>query len=59
MRSAIGQANHLLLSVRAYLRLEVHRIRTGVSHFEAKASIIREAMRAFLAHPTFSNLATA
>ena len=53
------QANHLLLSVRAYLRLEVHRIRTGVSHFEAKASIIREAMRAFLAHPTFSNLATA
>ena len=59
VRSAIGQGNHLLLAVRAYLRLEVHRIRTGISHFEAKASIIREAIRAFLTQPTFSNLATA
>ena len=59
VRSARGQGNHLLFSVRAYLRLEVHRIRTGVSHFEAKASIIREAVRTFLADPTFSRLASA
>ena len=59
VRSAIAQGNHLLLSVRAYLRLEVHRIRTGVSHFEAKTSIIREAVRAFLADPALSRLATA
>ena len=59
VRSAIGQGNHLLLSVRAYLRLEVHRLRTGVSHFEAKCQIVREAMRSFLSNPTIANLATA
>jgi hypothetical protein len=59
VRSAIGQGNHLLLAVRAYLRLEVHRLRTGVSHFEAKCRIVREAMRAFLADPRLANLATA
>lgn len=58
-RSAIGQANHLLLSVRAYLRLEVHRVRTGVSHFESKASIVREAIRSFLADPALARLPTA
>ena len=59
VRSAIGQGNHLLLSVRAYLRLEVHRIRTGMSHFEAKASIIRGAIRVFLADPALCRLASA
>ena len=59
VRSAIGQGNHLLLSVRAYLRLEVHRVRTGVSHFEAKCGIVREAIRSFLVEPVIANLATA
>lgn len=59
VRSAIGQANHLLLSVRAYLRLEVHRVRTGVSHFESKASIVRDAIRVFLADPALARLPTA
>ena len=58
-RSAIGQGNHLLLSVRAYLRLEVHRVRTGVSHFEAKCRIMREAMRSFLTAPHLAELSTA
>ena len=58
-RSAVGQANHLLLSVRAYLRLEVHRVRTGTSHFEAKASIVRDAIRSFLANPALAQLPTA
>ena len=58
-RSAVGQGNHLLLAVRAYLRLEVHRVRTGISHFETKAAIIREAIRAFLSVPALCRLATA
>lgn len=59
VRSAIGQGNHILLSVRAFLRLEVHRLRTGVSHFEAKARIVRDALRSFLADPTLAYLPTA
>lgn len=59
VRSAVGQANHLLLSVRAFLRLEVHRMRTGVSHFESKCRIVRGAMRSFLAEPTLAHLPTA
>jgi hypothetical protein len=59
VRSAVGQGNHLLLAVRAYLRLEVHRLRAGISHFEAKASIIRDAVRAFLVDPALCRLATA
>ena len=60
VRSAIGQGNHLLLSVRAYLRLEVNRVRTGVSHFETKCRVVREAMQAFLGDPPpLVNLATA
>ena len=60
VRSALGQGNHLLLSVRAYLRLEVNRLRTGVSHFEAKCRVVREAMQTFTGDPpAFANLATA
>jgi hypothetical protein len=59
VRSGVGQANHLLLSIRAFLRLEVHRLRTGVSHFESKCRIVREALRAFLANPTLAHLPTA
>ena len=59
VRSAIGQGNHLLLSVRAFLRLEVQRLRTGRSHFEAKQRIVRDAIRACLAEPSFATLPTA
>jgi len=38
--------------------LEVHRLRTGTSWFEAKANIIRDAVRAYLAQPLYT-LATA
>jgi len=33
------------------LRLEVYRLRTGVSWYEAKAAIVRDAIRSYLAHP--------
>lgn len=34
------------------LRLEIVRLKRGISWFEAKHSIIREAIRHYLAHPT-------
>jgi len=58
-RSAIAQRNHIGLALRAFLRLESHRIRTGVSWFEAKTAIVREAVRAYLANPLYTEIATA
>jgi len=59
VRSARAQRNHLLLALRAFLRLELHRLLTGISWFEAKTDIIREAVRAYLAHPRYTLGATA
>ena len=53
VRKATAILKHLLLSLRAFLRLEVYRLRTGVSWYEAKLSIIRDAIRSHLAHPTY------
>jgi DDE superfamily endonuclease len=58
-RSAKAQRNHIGLSLRAFLRLEVHRLRTGVSWFEAKTAIVREAVRAYLAQPLYTQTSTA
>lgn len=52
-RSATAQRNHLELALRAFLRLEFHSFVKGISWFEAKTSIIREAVRAYLAHPIY------
>jgi hypothetical protein len=51
-RSARAQRNHIGLALRAFLRLEWHLFSTGISWLEAKASITRDAVRAYLAHPT-------
>lgn len=53
-RLAIAQRNHIGLALRAFLRLEYHRLQTGISWFETKTSIIREAVRAYLANPHYS-----
>lgn len=58
-RSARGQINHLLFSLRAFVRLEAHRLRTGTSLHEAKLSIIRDAVRDYLAQPTYTLASTA
>lgn len=58
-RLAVAQRNHIGLAIRAFVRLEVYRLRTGVSWFETKASIIREAIRAYPAHPVLTLEATA
>ena len=53
-RSRRAQRNHIGLALRAFLRLEVHSYKSGVSWFEAKTSIIREAVRAYLVKPLFT-----
>src|SRR3954452_6353267 len=47
-RSARAQRNHIGWAVRAFLRLEHHRIMTGTSWFETKMEIIRSALRLYL-----------
>ncbi len=58
-RLEISQRNHIGLAIRAFVRLETHRLHSGISWFEAKTSIIRSAMRQYLAHPTITLQATA
>lgn len=58
-RLEIAQRNHIGLAIRAFVRLELHRIQRGISWFESKASIIREAVRLYLAHPHITILPTA
>ena len=52
-RLEVSQRNHIGLAIRAFVRLEAYRLRTGLSWFEAKASIIRVAIRAYLSCPQF------
>jgi hypothetical protein len=50
VRSATGQKNHLLLALRAFLRLEAQRQRTGLSWYESKIAPIRHAMQLARTH---------
>jgi hypothetical protein len=47
-RSTVKQRSHILLSLRAFVRLEVNRLATGISWYEAKIDIVRDAIRAYL-----------
>ncbi len=51
-RSGRAQRNHIGWAVRAFLRLEHHRIQTGKSWFEAKMEIIRSALQFYLSQPS-------
>lgn len=51
--------NHIGLCLRAFLRLESHCYYKGISWFEAKTSIIRDAVRAYIANPRYSLISTA
>jgi hypothetical protein len=53
-RMSLAQRNHIGCAIRAFVRLEWHRFTTGVSWFEAKMRIVRDAVRAYLARPTLS-----
>ena len=59
VRGAVAQLNHISCSIRAFIRLEVHRLKTGVSWYKAKLSIIRDAIRTYLTNPTFTLTPTA
>ena len=58
-RRANAQRNHIRLSIQAFLRLEIHRLRTGSSWYEAKAVIIRDAIRAYFSNPQYQLYPTA
>ena len=58
-RLEVSQRNHISLAIRAFVRLEVHRLRSGISWFEAKTSILRSAVRQYLTQPSFTLHSTA
>ena len=51
VRAGSAQRNHIGMAVRAFLRLEWHFFTTGISLFEAKWGLVREAVRCYLARP--------
>src|SRR5579859_7686376 len=51
-RSERGQRNHILLAMRAFVRLEWQRLQNGWSWYEAKRQLLRAAIRAYRASPT-------
>jgi putative transposase len=59
VRAARAQRNHITCALRAFLRLEQHRLVTGVGWWAAKADIIREAVRAYRAAPRYTLSSTA
>jgi len=59
VRSRRAWRNHIGLCLRAFLRLESYCYHKGISWFEAKATIIREAVRSYIANPLYSLIPTA
>ena len=59
VRAGRAQRNHIGMAIRAFVRLEWHRLRTGESWGSAKRAIIRPAVRHYLTHPWFTLPATA
>ena len=58
-RSARAQRNHIGMAIRAFVRLSWHFYSTGVSWYEAKTSIVREAIRAYRSRPLYRLAPTA
>jgi hypothetical protein len=59
VRSSKAQRNHSLLALRAFVRLELNRLRTGVSWYQAKFEIVRDAIHDYLANPWYELEASA
>ena len=51
VRAARAQIAHIGFAIRAFLRLEYHRLRTGLSWYAAQAAIVRTAVRQYIANP--------
>jgi len=58
-RSLVAQATHIAMALRAFLRLEVFSYKTGISWYEAKVSIVRDAVKNYIANPTIAFQSTA
>jgi putative transposase len=54
VRAARAQRNHIGCAIRAFVRLEWHRVRTGIGWGMAKEGIIRRAVRSYLTHPWYT-----
>jgi hypothetical protein len=52
-RAGRAQRNPIGMAIRAFLRLERHSYATGISWYEAKARILRGAIRAYIANPLY------
>lgn len=52
-RSSRAQRDHIGMAIRAFARLSHHFYTTGVSWYEVKARIVREAIRAYRAKPMY------
>ncbi|MDX6692673.1 MAG: hypothetical protein QOF02_276 [Blastocatellia bacterium] len=59
VRSRRAWRNHIGCCLRAFLRFESHCYYTGISWYEAKTAIIREAVRAYIANPLYSLIPSA
>lgn len=59
VRAARAQRNHIGLAIRAFVRLEWHRLRTGIGWKLAKEGIIRHAIRSYRARPWYTLPASA
>lgn len=51
-RTERSQRNHILLAIRAFVRLEGHRLQTGTSWYASKKQIVREAIRGYRTAPS-------
>lgn len=59
VRAARAQRNHIGLAIRTFLRFSVCSFKTGLSCFELKYRIIRDAVRKYMEHPVWTFGATA
>ena len=55
-RKSQSQRAHIMFALRAFLRLEAERLRTGISWFESKRRIIRQAISAYIKYHNYSLL---
>lgn len=51
-RNSVQRA-HIMMALRAFLRFEIQRIKTGITWFEAKLSITRNAVSQYIRNPIY------
>lgn len=59
VRKARAQRNHIGLAIRAFLRLELERLRSGQSWMASKMGIMRAAVQSYLTRPLYTLVPTA